>query len=387
MPDTPSTPPPARGISLQAAPQLADYRYQHSVQDLYNRTRLGPLFCGIGACITALAGGYFSSQPVFTWGIVAAFLILLALRWHDALPNAQAPAQQMRRWWTRQWSLLHLTALFWCGFLAVVGTLEQSASTAFMAVALVTMAYATASCESLALNRAMAWGVISLMQLPAIAWLATQNADLRGLLWVMLAYWVYQMLHVHRRAREYDAQIALEHNLMVSRAEIERLSREDVLTGLANRREYESAFNLHWNFASRSRGKLSLIVIDLDYFKRINDTHGHLAGDACLKHVAHLLLQRLPRVRDTVARIGGEEFAVVLPDTPQDVALHLAQDFCTTLANTPFEFEGHLLTITASIGVGEVLWVPDLSPSMSFKRVDGACYRAKAQGRNRVVQA
>ena len=204
---------------------------------------------------------------------------------------------------------------------------------------------------------------------------------------VMLAYWLYQSLHIHRRSLEYKSQVEVEHTLLASRAEIDRLSRQDALTELANRREYERAFQQHWNHAKRSSSDLGLLVLDLDYFKRINDRYGHLAGDACLRHVAQLLKTRFRRDTDTVARIGGEEFAVVLPGNNAVDVLRVAQAVCNELSASPLVFDGHSIGISASIGAGAMQWAGDASAEASFGRIDAACYAAKRLGRNQVVLA
>ena len=129
------------------------------------------------------------------------------------------------------------------------------------------------------------------------------------------------------------------------------------------------------------------MVVDLDHFKRINDTYGHLAGDACLRQVARLMEERFKRASDMVARIGGEEFAVLLPDTSAEEAMQLAQTLCHTLAGSPVRWDEHHIPVTASIGVDCMRWDLDLTPQASFSRIDSACYTAKAKGRNRVVQA
>ena len=181
--------------------------------------------------------------------------------------------------------------------------------------------------------------------------------------------------------------MAIESTLLNSRAEIERLSRQDSLTCLSNRRDYEVAFEALWHHSARERTDLSLLVIDLDHFKSINDRFGHSAGDACLRHVAGVMREEFWRASDVRARIGGEEFAVVLPRANAAQAIALAQRLCARLASWPCEFEGHVIPVTASIGVATMNQHVDAAPQASFSRADAACYAAKRQGRNRVVAA
>ena len=107
--------------------------------------------------------------------------------------------------------------------------------------------------------------------------------------------------------------------------ELAELSITDPLTGLANRRHYEQVFAGEIQRAGRSNASLSLLIVDIDYFKQINDVHGHLAGDHCLKQVAQTLMKQVSRASDFAARFGGEEFAFILPFTDQHQAVNIAE--------------------------------------------------------------
>jgi diguanylate cyclase (GGDEF)-like protein len=355
--------------------------------DFYQRALPGSLFYALGCLVTAWFGDYFSRYPALVLGWVAAFVVLGYLRRVHRPPADLGDVAASQRWWLRHWTLVHMGCALWCGFLTVVGAIEHAPSLVLLIVVLCTVAYSSAGCETFSFSRRHALLVISLLQLPALAvfWLAVP--PLHGVAVVLLVYFVYQVTHIRRRGKEYTDQIGTEHALITSHAEIERMARLDVLTGLANRRAYQTAYDLHWHHAARKRSALALLVIDLDHFKQINDSLGHQAGDACLQHVAQLLEQRFRRANETVARIGGEEFAVVLPDTQDAEAQRLAEAFCAELAQSTVLFEEHRIQLTASAGVGTVRWDQDSSPQASFSRVDAACYRAKAQGRNRVAPA
>lgn len=365
----------------------AEYRRRRASADLYARTLWGAAFCALGCAITAGVGGYFEQHPGLTAGVLLAFGLLNGLRRAHRPPQDSDDAAATRRWVQRHWWLVLVSGLVWCGFLLAVGMIEQRASTTFFVVAMVTVAFTSASAESLALDRRWALTIVSIQQLPALGVLWFTVPGLRSICLVLLSFWIYQALHVFRRAREYDTQMAIECTLLNSRAEVERLSRQDSLTGLSNRRDYEAAFDAIWHHAARERSDLALLVIDLDHFKSINDRCGHSGGDACLRHVANVMRDMFLRSSDLLARIGGEEFAVVLPQANAAQAELLAQRFCVRLAETPCECDGQQINVTASIGVCTVQWALDTSPQASFRRADAACYAAKQQGRNRVVGA
>lgn len=156
----------------------------------------------------------------------------------------------------------------------------------------------------------------------------------------------------------------------------------DHLTGLVNRRAFFEAAELEVQRWQRQPRPLSIVMVDADHFKRVNDAHGHAAGDAVLRHLAAGMSATF-RTLDVVARIGGEEFVVLLPDTTLDNARVVATRLCQRIAAHAVEVDGRSIRYTVSAGVATmdegVTGVADL-----LKRADTAMYAAKAQGRNRV---
>jgi diguanylate cyclase (GGDEF)-like protein len=156
-------------------------------------------------------------------------------------------------------------------------------------------------------------------------------------------------------------------------------ARTDALTGLLNRRGFETQMAFAVALARRSSRPLSLITVDVDHFKRVNDTYGHEAGDEVLRRLARTLESRL-RGSDVVARLGGEEFVALLPDTDLNGAQSIAQALVTAMAEQQDPVVG---TITVSAGVATMRGAEDTGAAM-LRRGDAALYDAKGQGRNRV---
>lgn len=155
----------------------------------------------------------------------------------------------------------------------------------------------------------------------------------------------------------------------------------DMLTGAMTRRAFSDALRKSFAARARTRGKASLVLFDLDHFKRINDTHGHSAGDAVLKAVARTVMREL-RIEDSFGRIGGEEFAILVANADAEVAADVAERVRAAIERTTIP--GHpALRVTASFGIAEatdgVLDVEDLT-----SRADAQLYSAKSSGRNRV---
>ncbi len=159
---------------------------------------------------------------------------------------------------------------------------------------------------------------------------------------------------------------------------LEELWMTDQLTGLYNRSRLDELFEAELRRANRYGTQFSLLLLDIDHFKQINDTHGHLVGDDVLYAVANLLQNNIRDV-DILGRWGGEEFMLILPNTNQSEALILAEKLRNTLRDHPFT---PVSKVTASIGISS--FIAGVEADELFKRADDALYRAKAKGRDRV---
>lgn len=162
------------------------------------------------------------------------------------------------------------------------------------------------------------------------------------------------------------------------------LAINDGLTGIYNRRYFDEILNVEWKRAKREKLPLSLVMLDIDYFKKYNDTYGHQAGDECLIKVALALAGSLRRPADMVARYGGEEFVVILPGIMLEDAVKLSEIIRATIEDLKIE---HRLSninpfLTASFGVASVVPSSDSSHEELLRRADKALYNAKIKGRN-----
>jgi diguanylate cyclase (GGDEF)-like protein len=174
--------------------------------------------------------------------------------------------------------------------------------------------------------------------------------------------------------------------LVIQQQELAFLADHDALTGLYNRREFMRIARMELARTSRVPGETQLIMVDLDFFKKVNDQYGHPVGDALLKHVASLLATGI-RSTDTVARMGGEEFIVLLPDTSREGALALAEKLRQLLKSHPLAHEGWALALTASFGVSGLDKDQQGSFDSIYAAADRALYVAKQLGRDRVEYA
>jgi diguanylate cyclase (GGDEF)-like protein len=164
--------------------------------------------------------------------------------------------------------------------------------------------------------------------------------------------------------------------------ELALISRIDGLTQIFNRRHWQETLEQEYAKARRHNKNLSLIMIDLDHFKNLNDTYGHQGGDKVLVDVTQTI-KTLLRIEDVFGRYGGEEFAIVLPETDLNGALDVATRICETVARTPIPFQEYMIKISISVGVSQLIG-NEMSYEKLISNADEALYQAKANGRNQV---
>jgi diguanylate cyclase (GGDEF)-like protein len=192
-----------------------------------------------------------------------------------------------------------------------------------------------------------------------------------------------------RLKQEMDCRKAREQELVVLTGKLQKLSVVDGLTGIANRRNFDDELSRAWRRAQRESSPVALIIADIDHFKGFNDRYGHQAGDDCLRRVAQMLAQTIKRPFDLVSRYGGEEFAVLLPDTGNAGAEQLAEAMRKAVEslNTGNLHAKDARRVTISAGVATVIPQPGSEPARLIGVADGCLYRAKREGRNRVICA
>jgi len=183
------------------------------------------------------------------------------------------------------------------------------------------------------------------------------------------------------------ARVRTHAELKQKRDLLESMSLLDGLTQIPNRRCFDERFHLIWDVAVRDRCGLTVVMIDVDYFKSYNDHYGHAEGDACLVRVAQTLGAAVKRKTDLVARYGGEEFVGLFLKTEEGDALKIAEALRQAILATGIPHERSPLEpfVTVSLGLASLVPTPNDSPEKLLARADEALYQAKAQGRNRTV--
>jgi diguanylate cyclase (GGDEF)-like protein len=181
--------------------------------------------------------------------------------------------------------------------------------------------------------------------------------------------------------RTLELHVALQ-ELEEANHELEQKNTLDDLTGLFNRRFYDQKILAEYRRSKRNLTTLSLIIIDIDHFKVVNDNYGHLAGDQCLVWLSNHLKQSLKRSTDMVFRYGGEEFCIILPDTDEKGAIALAEALRKNIEQQICTYTDIEIPLTISSGIFTYIQQNDVQPEQIFSRADKALYEAKNQGRN-----
>jgi diguanylate cyclase (GGDEF)-like protein len=188
-----------------------------------------------------------------------------------------------------------------------------------------------------------------------------------------------------RSSKEYNRSFEIELILDEQKNELERLSKIDALTNIYNRGYFNVEFEKKWEYASRLKLRLSLLLVDVDHFKAFNDNYGHLLGDACLAHIAKIINQVGKRDTDLAARFGGEEFVLLILENEGKETAKIAEVLRQRIETSPFYVDGKSFPVTVSIGVASIQPSQKTDSRQLIEQADTALYKAKNEGRNRVI--
>jgi diguanylate cyclase (GGDEF)-like protein/PAS domain S-box-containing protein len=226
------------------------------------------------------------------------------------------------------------------------------------------------------------------------------EADYRALRHDGETVWIRDVVHVVRRADgsvealvgfmfDISARKQAEEKILQLQRELEVLSYRDSLTNVANRRLFDALYPVEWAKARASGEPLSLLMVDIDYFKQYNDHYGHMQGDECLRRVAQAIDGGASRPGDLCARLGGEEFVLLLPATDQATALKVATRCRTLLERQEIAHarSGVGRQVTVSIGCGTIVPGEGDDADVFMDRIDRRLYQAKSAGRDRICDA
>ena len=372
-----SAPAPADG-----AARLRAWRLSQVARDTYERSKLAGFLYLFGWIVVGWLAGAFRLAPVMAWVMVAVFLLLGLLRL-GMRPPAREDEAANRRWLRRYAWVLPLAPLGWAAlqaWLLLDGRIDPQVR---MASLVATIGYATVFVNVYTTVRHFAAVGAGVLFIPPLVLLWADPGQ-RAMAVAMTFYALYLVGALVRTHAEYQRRLALDVALREQRDLYEGLSRTDPLTGLGNRRQFTARLDELAARAGRGGPGFSLVVLDIDHFKRVNDRFGHIAGDACLHGLARRLEAAFPPGCALLARLGGEEFGVLFEGDCASAGAAI-EGLRRGLAAEPIDCGGTRVPLTVSVGLAQFDPVRHGDGEGLYRAVDRAMYSAKSAGRDRVA--
>lgn len=323
----------------------------------------------------------FEHSVIFWWLAILTGSTLLRILMFVAYFRSDESQRTPQYWERKYWVSLVLSASVWGGGAFVLMPADDLLSQALVMLFTVGMSVSAVSCYSA--YRDMTLVSIGLVLLPCTAWLLFQPSPIQvGMALSILVFAAFAARATHKMSQALETAFRLTREMEQANSISTRAAQTDELTGLKSRRAFFEHAQQLYNECKAKRQGLCAVMLDMDHFKRINDTYGHQVGDQVLRQMGEVISSSF-RTTDIHGRLGGEEFAILLPNTSIEVATQIAERLIDTIAALVIE---PVHCISASLGVASTeACNKDLHSLMND--ADKALYRAKALGRNRVAVA
>jgi diguanylate cyclase (GGDEF)-like protein len=359
------------------------HRLDVEVIDTQRRVVIGGTFYLLGwllVCLfTPVVGRYLIASL-----LIAASFVGLAVARMAIKPPPAASRRRRLHWLDVQWGIIQASAGLW-GAIVLWTLIDPLLTPVRMALLIGTAGFATAIAHTYCMRFWAALVAIVVMYLPSMMLMWIPGND-HAVAFTLTVYFVYVLTSLVRSHRDYHQRLDCDQALLQQRDRFAWMSRTDVLTQLANRRHFVDAMEAAIQQARHTVIPLALLVLDIDFFKQINDSHGHRIGDRCLASFGDQMRHVFAGQGELCARLGGEEFAVLLPNHDEAQAAARADAFRIGLSAATVVPELPELRMRVSIGVGAFCAEAHADADQFFGDVDRALYRAKAEGRNCVCR-
>lgn len=363
---------------MQSTDRTFEAFYQNqAIDDLEKRTINGTYIYFAAWMLIGIGAGYHQDKALFFWLIAGIFFILgvIRLTLYFYVRKRHSENIILRK---RLLAICVILPALLYAFLLSIAIYFPAFDAIFIYIVLTMFALLSAGTTGFSPSKTLSISfVFCLTTLPMItAIFLTNNRIIEGLM--LALYSVYMLVQALRINKEYRLRIQQQHRL-------NQINQEDSLTGIFNRRGFDTALENLWLNGLRSKTHLTLFIIDIDYFKLINDKYGHSAGDEVIISIANSIKESCKRNTDMVARIGGEEFAVLFStDKPESVS-NFAELIRQAIEQNALNIQSNTIRATASIGVAITVPENEKNARQFFDIADKCLYQAKESGRNRVV--
>ena len=326
---------------------------------------------------------FYSAEPTIFIFFTSAFVLLAMARVALIRNFEKIYHRNVLLWKTCFFPAVWGAAFLW-GVLCYMALVDPRLEALTLSVVISTAGLTAGGVTALLPDRLLTIGLFTAFLLPAEFTLFHTEFREFSVNILFLVYWVGMYSITRIQHEEY--WVGLKHMFLIKKhaQELEQLNTLDGLTGLKNRSFFDETLRKEMKSGVRKQSQLSLMLIDIDYFKEVNDRYGHLAGDECLRKLAVVLKEQVQRETDTVARYGGEEFAVILPADDRKQAIVVAKQIRKAVEEIDCRWGKDRVFFTVSIGVASI--IPQLGDIQEklIALADQALYQAKAGGRNQV---
>ncbi len=353
------------------------------IADLKKRSFIGILFYLVIAYVVLFSNNYHERHPQFSNQFLIFMTIICLFRLLHRYISQRMPSRFDRLNKNIFIVSVALTGLIWGVGLAKV-MIQDGEPEIKLLMVMCTIGLCSGGAVAFIPSFGLSITYSISMLVPAIIAMIIFHVNYSLMILITL-FLLYMGLMASRGNKEYWDALENEYLLEEKSKDLEKMSRTDSLTGLNNRRYFDQMFEFEWRLAIRNQTSLSAIICDIDYFKKVNDQYGHLAGDACLEKIAKTLKSIFKRETDVVARYGGEEFVIIMPGESQDEVVTMAENVRINIENLTLKFQEHQIRTTISLGVATYLPQPNDRKNILISRADKALYQSKASGRNKVM--
>jgi len=350
------------------------------IQDLKKRSTIGIAFYLLIAAIVFFADSYYSRHIFFSALFLTSIVCVCLFRYVHLYISKKVDEEKVLHHRILFKISVILTSLIW-GLGFAVFMVQDGEHSSKLLMAICTAGLCSGGVVAFIPDRKLSLLFNVCMLIPAVVWMLVYDANF-PLAMSILLFSIYMVFVMIRGNAEYRVALTNESLLIKKSNDLEKISQVDGLTGLYNRRYFEDILDFHWKLLSRSKTPLTLIMCDIDFFKKINDEHGHLAGDEYLKKTASILIHVFKRETDLVARFGGEEFVILLPGTDTEHVRKMAEHVRCDIESCFLDFKDKKLNTTISLGIASCIPTLDMDRHSLIASADKALYLAKNEGRN-----
>ena len=353
------------------------------IQDLKNRSYTGIIYYIIALTAVLFPDGYFSRDMQFSTGFLGIIILICLFRIGQRVVDPRIPKRFRRIDFVVFVLSICINSLAWgLGFARLLSQPGEAHTHLLMLISTIGLCSGGVVAFAPILWLSVAFNLFILM--PGALYMAVQGTYLT-LSFLCLLFSSYMIFLAARINREYWKALRNEFLLKEKSKQLEKISHMDGLTGLYNRRFFDQAFEIEWKRAVRDQTHIAVVLCDIDRFKEVNDSFGHLAGDEYLKLTARTLKKVFRRQTDILVRYGGEEFLILISGPCSDHLGQLSERMREKMEKTVLEYESQAIRTTMSMGLAVMIPKPSDEKTVLISKADSLLYRAKNSGRNQVV--